>query len=79
MCDTAGHITCGAAGLLGVLRNATLAQIKKAFRTLAFLWHPDKRLERGDNVTEAEETNDMFIRIRQVHRSPCAAPPGGPD
>jgi curved DNA-binding protein CbpA len=43
---------------LNVSRVATLDEIKRAYRTLALKWHPDKN---PDNVTEATE---VFKKIR---------------
>jgi DnaJ-class molecular chaperone len=36
--------------ILGILATATLAEIKKAFKTLIFKWHPDRNssLEAGE-------------------------------
>jgi len=47
--------------ILGVARNATLEMIKKAYRRLALLWHPDKN---PDNQDEAEE---MFRKISEAY------------
>eukprot|EP00929_Paragymnodinium_shiwhaense_P075554 TRINITY_DN38628_c0_g1_i1.p1 TRINITY_DN38628_c0_g1~~TRINITY_DN38628_c0_g1_i1.p1 ORF type:complete len:1211 (-),score=224.06 TRINITY_DN38628_c0_g1_i1:300-3932(-) len=46
--------------LLGVERNATKEDIKKAYRRLALIWHPDK----NPNNEEAEET---FRRILEAY------------
>merc|ERR1712216_890927 len=47
--------------ILGVARDATLEMIKKAYRRLALLWHPDKN---PDNQEEAEE---MFRKISEAY------------
>jgi len=47
--------------VLGVEKNATPEELKKAYRTLAMQWHPDKN---KDNATEAEarfkEINEAY-------------------
>lgn len=45
-------------GILGIKRNATLEQIKKAFRTLIMKWHPDKN---PGNEAKAEEMSKKII------------------
>jgi len=47
--------------ILGIARNVTLDLIKKAYRRLALLWHPDKN---PDNPEEAEE---MFRKISEAY------------
>lgn len=47
--------TADARRLLGVGRDATPQAIKKAFRHLAMLWHPDRN--------PAPEANEMFARL----------------
>lgn len=44
---------------MGVPKNASIAQIKKAYRKLALKWHPDK-----NSSTQAEE---MFIKINEAY------------
>lgn len=44
--------------ILGVAANATKAEIKKAFRTLITLWHPDKNQHR---IQEAEAMSKKII------------------
>ena len=46
---------------LGVERSATPENIKAAYRTLAFKWHPDKNTE---NQAEAEA---KFKEINEAH------------
>ncbi|MCX7982068.1 MAG: DnaJ domain-containing protein [Syntrophales bacterium] len=47
--------------ILGVSRNASLDDIKKAYRKLAFKWHPDRNPE---NKAQAEE---MFKKISEAY------------
>jgi len=47
--------------ILGVARDATIDVIKKAYRRLALLWHPDKN---PDNEDEAEA---MFRKISEAY------------
>lgn len=49
--------------LLGVARNATDAEVKKAYRQLALKWHPDKH---PDNKEEAEQ---MFLSITEAYEA----------
>merc|ERR1719220_161047 len=49
--------------LLGVTRNATDAEVKKAYRQLALKWHPDKH---PDNNEEAEQ---MFLSITEAYEA----------
>jgi len=47
--------------ILGVDRNASLEDIKKAYRKLAFKWHPDRN---PNNKAQAEE---MFKKISEAY------------
>ncbi|KAH8067603.1 hypothetical protein JL721_7445 [Aureococcus anophagefferens] len=49
--------------VLGVQRDATDAQIKKAFRSLALRYHPDK----NPNESENEKFNDINAAYRPLH------------
>ena len=53
--------------VLGVSKDATKQEIKKAYRELALKWHPDKQKE-GDDVEHAQE---MFKKISQVFTYSC--------
>lgn len=44
--------------ILGIAKNATQPQIKKAFRQLITEWHPDKNQHR---IVEAEEQSKKII------------------
>lgn len=45
-------------GILDISPNATQAEIKKAFRKIISLWHPDVNQHR---ITEAEEMSKKII------------------
>jgi DnaJ-class molecular chaperone len=47
--------------ILGIAKNASAEEIKKAYRKLAIKWHPDKN---PDNKAEAEK---MFIKIKAAY------------
>lgn len=47
--------------ILGVKRNATIAEIKKAYRRLALRWHPDK------NPNNREEAERRFKEISEAY------------
>ncbi|ORX72188.1 DnaJ-domain-containing protein [Linderina pennispora] len=47
--------------LLGVERSATDADLKRAYRKQALVWHPDK------NHTNAEEATEIFAQIREAY------------
>jgi len=47
--------------ILGLARDATLDMIKKAYRRLALLWHPDK------NLDSPEEAEEMFRKISEAY------------
>lgn len=47
--------------VLGVERDATDEDLKKAYRKLALKWHPDKNLDR------AEECTKVFTEIQQAY------------
>jgi len=48
---------------LGVGRNASADEIKKAYRKLAFQWHPDK------NPDNQEETEERFKKISEAYET----------
>lgn len=49
--------------ILGVGRKATTKEIKKAYRDLAILWHPDKHIDE----TEKEAATKKFQLIAEAH------------
>ncbi|KAG9185358.1 hypothetical protein G6011_07902 [Alternaria panax] len=51
--------------ILGVTRNATAAEIKKAHRALSLRWHPDRRTEQDEKkatekMAEINQANDIL-------------------
>lgn len=46
--------------ILGVERNATEDEIKKAYRTLAFKYHPDRNPDDKNAETKFKEINDAY-------------------
>ncbi|KAJ2707329.1 hypothetical protein FB645_000840 [Coemansia sp. IMI 203386] len=49
--------------LLGVARNATDSDLKKAYRKQALIWHPDK------NHGNTEETTRVFAEIKEAYET----------
>ncbi|XP_053992390.1 dnaJ homolog subfamily C member 21-like isoform X2 [Hylaeus volcanicus] len=49
--------------VLGVEKNATSDQIKKAFKEMALKWHPDK------NPNNTKEVQNMFISIQEAYET----------
>ena len=47
--------------ILGIKKNATEAEIKKAYRKLALKWHPDK------NPNNREEAEEKFKKINEAY------------
>lgn len=45
-------------GILGIAQSATAAEVKKAFRKLIGIWHPDRNQHR---IQEAEEMSKRII------------------
>jgi len=46
--------------VLGVDREASKSDIKKAYQRLLLKWHPDKNFD-------SEESTEMFRRINEAH------------
>ena len=46
--------------ILGISRDASAKQIKKAYRTLAMKYHPDKNPDDPDAQTKFHDINDAY-------------------
>ena len=46
--------------ILGISRDALAKQIKKAYRTLAMKYHPDKNPDDPDAQTKFHDINDAY-------------------
>lgn len=51
--------------ILGITRNATDEEVKKAYRSMAMKHHPDKVAGMGEDVTRA--ANEKFQRINEAY------------
>lgn len=51
--------------ILGVAKNATDAEIKKAYKAMALKYHPDRN--RGKSEVEQEESSKKFKDIVEAH------------
>ena len=50
--------------ILGVTKESTDAEIKKAYRKLALKWHPDKNSDTEENKVKAEK---MFKEVNEAY------------
>lgn len=69
--------------ILNLVPGATLDEVKKAFRTLAFRYHPDLHPDMPDASRRFQELNEAYIavsrRLQEQPRSAAAGPKqGGP-
>ena len=55
--------------VLGVERNASAEEIKKAYRKLAIKYHPDKVATLGEDVQKAAE--EKFKAVNQAYEAIC--------
>jgi len=51
--------------ILGISPSATKAQLKKAYRTLAKKYHPDKHV--GQNAVEIQKAEDKFQEVKEAY------------
>jgi len=63
--------------VLGVQKNASEADIKKAYRKLARQYHPDRNPGDKQADTSYKEVQEAYARIRQGRMSPPPRPGGG--
>ena len=54
-----------ALNVLGLNQNATLKEIKKAYRKLAMIHHPDKFIQEGEN--ELRLAQERFLKIQEAY------------
>ena len=59
--------------ILGIEKDATTSDIKKAYRKLAMKWHPDKN--QGEHKEKAEEMFKKISEAYQTLRCTAALPP----
>jgi len=52
-------------GLLGVDRDASLEDIKRAYKRQSLQMHPDKLAQRGQTVTDEDQTK--FTRMKEAY------------
>jgi len=48
--------------ILGVTKNATSSEIKKAFMKRALIWHPNKVKTNGKNEKEIEQLKELHTK-----------------
>jgi len=55
--------------LLGVERDATQDEIKRAYKRQSLQMHPDKFAQRGETVTEEDQAR--FTRMKDAYETLC--------
>jgi len=56
--------------ILGVARDATDTEIKKAYRRKALELHPDKAILRGENIEEANQNFALLAEAYEILSNP---------
>jgi len=56
--------------ILGVARDATETEIKKAYRRKALELHPDKAILRGEDVEEANQNFALLAEAYEILSNP---------
>jgi hypothetical protein len=59
---------------LGVPRTATVLEVKRAYRRLSMLWHPDRHV--GEPEFQRREAERRFKRIHSAYKAITEPPPG---
>jgi curved DNA-binding protein CbpA len=53
--------------ILGLKRNTTIEEAKKAMRKLALTWHPDRNIDNTEEATKKmQEINDAYHRVKKI-------------
>ena len=56
--------------VLGLKRGASLKEISAAYRSLALIYHPDKRKNSSiSSVSEQEEADELFHRVKTAYQA----------
>ena len=53
--------------ILGVSKDASQEDIKKAFKKLSIMWHPDKHV--NDSVEDQKKAEDKFKEINEAYET----------
>ena len=53
--------------VLGVRREASLDEVKRAYRRLAMQWHPDKVASKGVSAEALRHAKEKFQQINEAY------------